>query len=150
MCSVAAATLGRLRSITVLKQDGSTVTLNQDEVGFSHRKTSLGGMTVLDVVFELEPKDVAALTKRMQKLWIGRNAARPSEERRIAVPFVDPDGMPAKELIQSVGLAEIREGNVSLDAHQPNFLVAHEGATSDQCLSLIEQCARADPGANRD
>ena len=128
-----------VKSVTVLKPDGTTVTLNQDEVGFSHRKTSLGGMTVLDVVFELEPKDVAALTKRMQKLWIGRNAARPSEERRIAAPFVDPDGMPAKDLIQSVGLAGIREGNVSLDSTQPQYLVAHSGATSDQCLRLIER-----------
>jgi UDP-N-acetylmuramate dehydrogenase len=128
-----------VRAITVLEKDGSARTLTPHEAGFSHRKTALSGLTLLDVTFALEPTDSAALTKRMQKIWIGRNASRPSEERRIAVPFVDPDGMPAKELIQSVGLAEIREGNVSLDAHQPNYLVAHEGATSDQCLSLIEQ-----------
>ncbi len=127
-----------VRAITVLEKDGSARTLNPQEAGFSHRKTALTGLTLLDITFGLEPADAAALTKRMQKIWIGRNASRPSEERRIAVPFVDPDGMPAKELIQSIGLAEIREGNVSLDARQPNFLVAHQGATSEQCLRLIE------------
>ena len=97
------------------------------------------GLTVLNVTFQLESGDVVALTKRMQKLWIGRNASRPSEEPRIAMPFVDPDGMPAKDLLQTVGLAGIREGNVSLDANHPQFLVAHSGATSDQCLRLIER-----------
>ena len=53
--------------------------------------------------------------------------------------FVDPDGMPARELIQSVGLSGIREGDVSLDTAQPHYLVAHSGATSDQCLRLIER-----------
>lgn len=126
-------------SVVVVDKDGSTRTLTQQEAGFSHRKTSLSGLTVLQVIFELESRDVNALTKRMQKLWISRNAARPSEEPRIAMPFVDPDGMPAKELLQTVGLAGIREGDVSLDAHHPHFLIAHSGATSDQCLRLIER-----------
>ena len=125
--------------LTVLENDGSPRTISQEEAGFSHRKSSLAGQTVLDVTFSLEPGDVAALTKRMQKLWINRNAARPAEQRRIAVPFVDPDGLPARELIQSVGLAGLREGEVSLDSAQPHCIVAHHGATSDQCLRLIER-----------
>lgn len=128
-----------VHSVTVLDGDGATRQMTQQEAGFSHRKTSLTGLTLLDITFALEQRDVAALTKRMQKLWIGRNATRPAEERRIAMLFIDPDEMPAKELIQSVGLVDIREGEVSLDANQPHYLVAHEGATSDQCLRLIER-----------
>ncbi len=128
-----------VESVTVLDADGKTRSLSQLEAGFSHRKSSLAGLTVLSVVFQLEARDSTALTKRMQKLWIGRNASRPATEPRIAVPFVDPDGMPAKELIQSVGLAGLREGNAALDAQHPHFLVAHSGATSDQCLRLIER-----------
>ncbi|MGB7347294.1 MAG: FAD-binding protein [Pirellulaceae bacterium] len=128
-----------VHSVVVLDKDGSTRTIPQAEVGFSHRKSSLGGLTVLEVVFELEPRDAQALTKRLQKLWITRNASRPSEERRIAMPFIDPDGMPAKDLIQNVGLAGVREGNVSLDSNVPHFLIAHEGATSEQCVRLIQR-----------
>ena len=128
-----------VKSIMVLEKDGSTRTITQQEASFSHRKTSLTGLTILEVVLNLEPGDTQALTKRMQKLWINRNAGRPKEERRIALPFVDPDGMPAQDLIQNVGLAGVREGDVSLDAGQPHFLIAHEGATSDQCLRLIER-----------
>lgn len=126
-------------SVTVLETDGSVRTLTQQEAGFSHRKTSLTGLLVLNVTFQLETRDVTALTKRMQKLWISRNSSRPSEEPRIAMPFVDPDGMPAKELLQTVGLAGLREGDVSLDTNQPQYLLAHSGATSDQCLRLIER-----------
>jgi UDP-N-acetylmuramate dehydrogenase len=128
-----------VREVTVIEKDGKVRTLNQQEAGFSHRKSSLGGLVILAVTFELEPRDVAALTKRMQKLWIGRNAVRPSEEPRIAMPFIDPDEMPVKDLLQTVGLAGIREGAVSLDTHSPQYLVVHSGATSDQCLRLIER-----------
>ncbi len=128
-----------VHSVSVLEKDGRTRTLTQQEAGFSHRKTSLTGLIVLSVTLELEARDSAALTKRMQKLWIGRNASRPSEERRIAMPFVDPDGMPTRDLIQQVGLAGLREGDVSLDASQPHYIVAHDNATSDQCLRLIER-----------
>ena len=47
--------------------------------------------------------------------------------------------MPARELIQSVGLAGIREGEVGLDPLMPHCIVAYPGATSDQCLRLIER-----------
>jgi UDP-N-acetylmuramate dehydrogenase len=128
-----------VHSVTVLEKGGETRVLSQLESGFSHRKTSLLGLTILAVTFELESRDPVALTKRMQKLWIGRNASRPSEERRVAMPFVDPDEMSARELLQRVGLAGIREGSVALDAQCPQFLIAQSGATSDQCLRLIER-----------
>ncbi|TWU06346.1 UDP-N-acetylmuramate dehydrogenase [Stieleria varia] len=128
-----------VQCVRVLDPDGSIRTVSQAEAGFSHRKSALGGLSVLDVVFELEQRDIKLLTKRMQKLWIARNSALPVEHRRIAVPFVDPDGSPVRELIQNVGLAGIREGNVSLDHAQPNYLIAHAEATSDECLRLIER-----------
>ena len=126
-------------SVTVMDRAGETRVVSQEEAGFSHRKTSIAGLTVLDAIFQLEEADSQALTKRMQKLWISRNSVRPVVERRIALPFVDPGGMTAKELIQNVGLAGIREESVSLDSQHPEFLIAHEGATSDQCLRLIQR-----------
>ncbi len=125
--------------IRVMEPTGEIREFTQDEAGFKHRKTSLSGTNVLEAVFRLEPGEPAALTKRLQKLWIARNASRPSQQDRIAMPFVDPDSVSARELIQNVGLAGIREGNVSLDSAEPHYLVAHDGATSDQCLKLIDR-----------
>ncbi|MCA9137231.1 MAG: FAD-binding protein [Planctomycetales bacterium] len=125
--------------VRVMLPDGTIKQIEQDEVGFTHRKTSLDGMTIVEVDFKLEPGDPVALTKRLQKLWIARNSSRPTDFDRIAMPFIDPDSLSARELIQNVGLAGIREGAASLDSAQPHYLVAHEGATSDQCLKLIER-----------
>ena len=128
-----------VESVDVLEPDGSLRKLPQEELGFSHRKSTLSGLVVTSVSFRLDPGDVTALTKRMQKLWISLNASRPGEDHRIAMPFIDPDGITAGDLIRTVGLAGIREGSVSLDPGQPHYLIAHDGATSDQCLSLIER-----------
>lgn len=123
--------------VRVIMPDGTIKQFEQEEVGFTHRKTALDGMTIVEVDFKLEPGDPVALTRRLQKLWIARNSAHPANMDRIAMPFIDPDSLSARELIQSVGLAGIREGNVSLDSTQPHYLVAHQGATSEQCLKLI-------------
>ena len=128
-----------VESVTVLERSGELRTLNQEQAGFSHRKSSLVGLAILSVTFDLESADVTALTKRMQKLWIGRNASRPSEEPRIAMPFVEPDEMSVSDLLHQVGLAGVREGEVSIDTQHPQFLIARSGATSEQCMKLIER-----------
>ncbi len=128
-----------VESVKLLHRDGTVETRQRSDIEFSHRKTSLSGELLLGVTFKLDPKEATALTKRMQKLWISRHSSRPSEERRVAMPFVDPDSMSAGELITSVGLAGLREGEVSLDASQPQYLIAHPGAKSEHCLRLIER-----------
>ncbi len=128
-----------VRSIEVLDENGVANTISRDEAGFAHRKSTLDGMVVLSIEFELEPKDITALTKRMQKLWIHRGQRRPVDTSRIVMPFIDPDSMSTRELIVSTGLSGLREGDVSLDLSAPQYLVAHENATSEQCLRLIDR-----------
>lgn len=126
-----------VESVTVLERSGEQRVLTQQEAGFSHRKSSLVGLAILSVTFQLESREVTALTKRMQKLWIGRNASRPNDEPRMAMPFVEPDQMSVNDLLQQVGMAGVCEGEVSLDTQNPQFLVARSGATSEQCMKLI-------------
>ena len=138
------AVVRRKNNIFELENIGLNVCMIGDtEIGVGELAQFDTGMPVriwpYTLSFELETRDVLALTKRMQKLWISRNAARPTEEPRIAMPFVDPDGMPAKDLLQTVGLAGLQEGQVSIDGQHPQFMIASSGATSEQCLKLIER-----------
>jgi len=126
-----------VRSVEVIDDQGARREMKAEEAGFAHRKSTLAGLAVLQVTFALEKKDVQSLTKRMQKLWIHRGQRRPADSPRIAMPFIDPDTISARELILQTGLAGVREGNVSLDSAEPHYLIAHEGATSDQCLALV-------------
>ncbi|MEM6362920.1 MAG: FAD-binding protein [Planctomycetota bacterium] len=128
-----------VHSIEVIDYEGQSKIIPAAEAEFGHRKSTLDGAVVLAVTFELEPNAVDALTKRMQKLWIFRGQKRPPNASRIVMPFIDPDSMSACELIQNTGLAGIREGDVSLDVSAPHFMVAHENATSEQCLTLIDR-----------
>ncbi|MEM9368005.1 MAG: FAD-binding protein [Planctomycetota bacterium] len=128
-----------VHSIDALDENGQEITLSGEEAGFGHRSSTLVGLVVLRVTCQLEPKDARALTKRMQKLWIHRNNQRPTSTSRLAMPFVDPDTISATELIQQTGLAGIREGDVSLDSTRPNYLLLHDGATSEQCVTLIQR-----------
>jgi UDP-N-acetylmuramate dehydrogenase len=125
--------------IEVLLPSGDVTTIRSDEAQFSHRRSGLSGMIILQAVFQLDRRDPIALTKRMQKLWIVRGAAKPRESSRIAMPFVDPDGATAERLISDIGLSGLREGGVSLSAEHPQFIVASETATSQDCLKLIER-----------
>lgn len=125
-------------AVECVNHDGTIETLERDQIQFGHRKSDLGGRILLAAHFELEPSDAAELTRRLQKLWIVRRAARPADQLHISLPFVDPDGADAANLIEQVGLKGTRRGNVSLDSHHAAYLVAHSGATSDEVLELIE------------
>jgi len=132
--------IGSLTSeIEVLNLAGQIVKIRGDEAQFSHRRSGLDGLIVLNVVFQLDRRDPVSLTKRMQKLWIVRGAARPQGVSRIAMPFVDPDGATAERLIADIGLSGLREGGAALSAEHPHFLIAGESATSQDCMRLIER-----------
>jgi biopolymer transport protein ExbB/TolQ len=44
-----------------------------------------------------------------------------------------------QRLISEIGLSGLREGGASLNTDHPNFLIARQGATSNDCLKLIER-----------
>lgn len=125
-------------AVECVRPDGIIETLERNQIQFAHRKSDLGGRILLAAHFELESADAVELTRRLQKLWIVQRAARPVDHHRISLPLVDPDGADAASLIEQVGLKGTRRGNVSLDSQHPAFLIAHNGATSDEVLELIE------------
>jgi UDP-N-acetylmuramate dehydrogenase len=129
------ATVARVQCV---EPGGSISTLDRSQIQFGHRKSDLAGKFLLEVEFELEPADPVELTKRLQKTWIVRRASRPLDSQRIAVPFIDPNDIDAATLIDQVGLKGTRRGNVSLDSTNPAYMIAHSGATSDDCLELLE------------
>lgn len=125
--------------IEILCRDGQVKLIGAEEAQFSHRRSNLGSEIILSATFLLEHSELEPLTKRMQKLWILRNASQTPNLSRVAMPFVDPDGATVQRLITDIGLAGTREGGASLSAEHPHLLVAAENATSSECLRLIER-----------
>ena len=126
-----------IQAIEVLAVDGTTEWITAEQAQFSHRRSGLRGRLVLAVRFKLKATDITTLTKRMQKMWIVRNAKIPQGRWQVVQPFVDPDGATVQRLIGDIGLAGITEGGAFLSPEQPSLLTVNPKATSDDCLKLI-------------
>jgi UDP-N-acetylmuramate dehydrogenase len=55
------------------------------------------------------------------------------------IPFIDPVGFSAADLIDEAGLSGTRQGAAQLSSTFPNFLVLGSGATSGQVIALLEK-----------
>lgn len=128
-----------VRAATLLSRDGVISQASGTDLAFSHRKSSLDELVILDATFELERGDVRTLTKREQTFWILKRSRQPSFPARAAVAFVDPAGANAADLIQQSGFAGTVEKSVQLSSTYPNHLIASTGATSSQVVELLER-----------
>lgn len=128
-----------VKSVKILTQKGEIKEIQGADLAFTHRASGVEGIAILEATFELTPGDTLALTKREQTFWILKRRKQPSFPERAALAFVDPVGYQAGELIQQAGLIGVSEGGVRLSSSYPNFLLASQGATSSQVLTLLER-----------
>lgn len=128
-----------IQSARLLTKEGAIVEVKGADLAFSHRVSSLDELVILDATFELELGEVRGLTKREQTFWIVKRSKQPNFPERAAVAFVDPDGFKASELLQQSGFNGAIEGAVRLSSTYPNYLIASDGATSAEVLTLVER-----------
>jgi len=131
-----------LSQATLLTRKGDRVEVQSKDVNFSHRRSSLDELLVLDATFELQRGDVRQLTKREQTFWILKRSKQPNYPTRSALAFVDLDGVSAVELLQRSGVNGLIEGNTQLNTTYPNYITANTGATSEQVISLLEKAKK--------
>jgi UDP-N-acetylmuramate dehydrogenase len=133
----------RLVEAEVLTEEGQLQRLAADQLDLGHRRSSLEDLLIAQATLQLDPAEVAPLTKRLQKLWIVKRSRQPSFGTAAAIPFVDPDANSAADLIELAGMHGASEGPVQLSHQYPGFLVAGPGSTSQQILQLIERTRQA-------
>ncbi len=85
----------RVLNARLMTRTGEVVTLNRQQLQFSHHKSSLDELVTLEVTFELEPADVRQLTQKMQTVWIVKRAHQPPLQTAAVIPFVEPDVLTA-------------------------------------------------------
>jgi len=124
---------------TVMNRAGEILTHRREELVFAYRESSLDELVILAAKFELDEEDPEELTKRMQKLWIIKKASQPLGHQSAGCIFKNPRGMSAGMLIEQAGLKNTRVGGAEVSDRHANFIVAHEGATSQDVLKLIDQ-----------
>jgi UDP-N-acetylmuramate dehydrogenase len=123
---------------TVMTRTGEIVEQKRDDLVFAYRQSSLDELAILSAEFELEEDDPEQLTKQLQKLWIVKKANQPMSHERTGSIFRNPRGMSAGMLIEQAGMKGTTLGQVEVSQRHSNFIVAHEGATSQDVLKLID------------
>ena len=124
---------------TLMSTSGEIVERNRNEMVFAYRESSLDDVAILGAKFQLETDNPEELTKRMQKQWIVKKAAQPLDHQSAGCIFKNPRGMSAGMLIDQAGLKGTRVGAAEISDRHANFIIAHEGAASEDVLTLIEQ-----------
>jgi UDP-N-acetylmuramate dehydrogenase len=123
---------------TVMTRAGEIVERSRDELVFAYRESSLDELVILSAQFQLEQDDPEELTKRMQKQWIVKKASQPLGHQSAGCIFKNPRGMSAGMLIEQAGLKNTRYGQAEVSDRHANFIIADQGATSQDVLQLIE------------
>jgi UDP-N-acetylmuramate dehydrogenase len=127
-----------VRSVEVMDERGRPETRERDELRFAYRWSNLDEPVLLAAEFELETDDADAIVKRMRKAWIQRKASQPFSFQAAGRIFKNPRGLSAASLIEQAGLAKTRVGGAEVSDRNPNFVVAHQGATPRDVLRLID------------
>ncbi|MEX0677844.1 MAG: UDP-N-acetylmuramate dehydrogenase [Pirellulales bacterium] len=123
---------------TVMTRAGEILTRPREDLVFAYRESSLDELVILGAKFELDQEDPEELTKRMQKQWIIQKAGQPLGHQSAGCIFKNPRGMSAGMLIEQAGLKNTRVGGAEVSQRHANFIVAEEGATSQDVLKLID------------
>jgi len=127
-----------VKSVEVLTVKGDRFTRTEDELSFAYRESSVDELAILEAVFQLQEGDPGEITRRMRKLWIMRKATQPLTFQSAGCIFRNPRGMSAGALIEQAGLKGTRIGNAEISDRHANFVIAHDGAKSDDVLQLID------------
>ncbi|MBN1851855.1 MAG: UDP-N-acetylmuramate dehydrogenase [Pirellulales bacterium] len=123
---------------TVMMRNGEILQRERSELVFGYRQSSLDELAILNGQFELEQEDPEQLTKRMQKLWIVKKANQPMSHLATGYIFKNPRDMSASMLIDQAGLKGTHVGGAEVCQQNSNFIIAHEGTSSQDVLKLID------------
>ena len=127
-----------VRSVSVMTAKGDRFVRGADELSFAYRQSSVNELAILECTLQLQPGDTTEITQRMRKQWIMKKATQPLSFQSAGCIFKNPRGLSAGTLIEQAGLKGTRVGAAEISDRHANFIVSHEGATSDDVLRLID------------
>lgn len=128
-------------SISVIDMNGEIKIINNKDINFSYRKSSL---TKNQIITNIEMK--GSFLKKEKVIEIMRNlknkkdSEQPQKIKTGGSTFKNPRNSDKKawELIKESGCADLRVGGIKLSKLHCNFLENLDGATSEDAENLIE------------
>jgi UDP-N-acetylmuramate dehydrogenase len=124
--------------VTVMRDTGELVRLNQAEANFEYRHSGLDNyFCVLGATLRLEHGDVGTITARMQDFFKQKTETQPFAEENAGCIFKNPPGDSAGRLIDISGLKGHRIGGAEVSTVHGNFILNMDNATAADVLDLV-------------
>ncbi|KRK57772.1 UDP-N-acetylenolpyruvoylglucosamine reductase [Fructilactobacillus fructivorans] len=129
-----------LESATVLTPQGEIIVLNNDQLDFGYRHSSIQdyGDVVLEATFKLEPGNKPEIQSEMDHLNYLRRSKQPLEWPSCGSVFKRPKGYFAGKLIHDAGLQGYRSGGAEVSKKHAGFIINVGGATATDYLNVIK------------
>jgi UDP-N-acetylmuramate dehydrogenase len=123
----------------VVLRDGSRVTLDAADLGYSYRHSALpDGAVVVAATFVGRAGDPAAIQAEMDRIAAAREASQPLRSKTGGSTFKNPDGHKAWALVDRAGCRGLRRGGAQVSEKHTNFLLNLGNASAADIEQLGE------------
>lgn len=136
-----------VESVKVVKSDGSSADLSQNDIGFRYRWSIFQNNTsdiIVQAAFRLAPADADELVKKVEGIRSRRTRNLPNYGRSAGCVFKNPDeNTSAGKMIELAGMKGARIGGAVVAEEHANFILNIENATAEDVRSLAEKVRSA-------
>ena len=128
-----------VESATVLLPDGTVKRLNNEELDFGYRHSSVQDNhgVVLDATFSLQPGDHDEIAAKMDELNARRAAKQPLDLPSCGSVFKRPTGYFAGKLFHDAGLQGYTAGGAQVSTKHAGFIVNIDHGTANDYVAVI-------------
>jgi UDP-N-acetylmuramate dehydrogenase len=130
-----------LASATVLTEDGTILTLKNEELELGYRTSIIAkkNYIVLEAEYQLQRGDKAEIRAKMDELKKQRVTKQPLEYASAGSTFKRPEGYFAGKLIQDAGLRGFQVGGAQVSEKHCGFVINKGDATAADIVELMRQ-----------
>lgn len=132
-----------LKTLTIVTREGEIRVLSADEIkdSFSYRKCLLPQEWIfVNAVFQgKKVKDATVIREKMEANKQKREKGQPIGVRTAGSTFKNPEGTPAWQLIEKVGMRGAKRGGAEVSKKHCNFLINSGSATAKDIETLGEE-----------
>jgi len=127
----------RLKSVEVVLEDGSLQTLNDSEIEFFYRRSSLTGKIITKAVFSLAVGDKEIIESKVKDYLHKRRRSQPLSLPSCGSVFKKPEGNYAGKLIEDAGLKGYTIGGAMVSKKHAGFIINFNHAKAKDVRDLI-------------
>ena len=127
-----------VHAVSAVDGSGKIHNREREDANFDYRASDLEDAVIVSVKLKLEADSSDAIVKRMRKAWIQRKSKQPFSFQAAGRMFLHPRGLNVAALIEQVRLTGAKVGGAQVSERDPNYVIAHSGATAKDVSRLID------------